>query len=180
MDWTLALIGVAKLFFGVAVGAVGIIVAVRVAKRLSGFPSIDEGLRAGNAAIGIAVSGAILAMGLLVQHAVRGTFGALDLLLSAPGDGRAVGWVVVYAIGHVAAALGVGVLVLSAGTRAFVRLTPDVDEVAEIRDGNVASALVLAVVLVVMALLAQQGVQTMLDGLLPLPRLGRDGLVAPG
>lgn len=180
MDGTLALIGVAKLFFGVAVGVVGITVAARVAKRLAGFPSIDEGLRAGNAAIGIAVAGAILSMGILVQHAVRGTFGALDLLLRSSQAWFEVAWVFAYAVGHVAAALGVGILILSVGTRAFVRLTPEIDEIAEIRGGNAASALVLAAVLVVMALLAQQGVQTMLDGLLPLPVLGRDGPVAPG
>jgi uncharacterized membrane protein YjfL (UPF0719 family) len=179
MSWTVALIGVAKLFFGVAVGVVGITVAARAAKRMSGFSSIDDGLRAGNVAIGIVVSGAILAMGILVQHAVRGTFGALDLLLHTPGAWIQITWVFVYAVTHVAAALAIGVLILSVGTRTFVRLTPAVDEVAEVRGGNVASALVLAVVLVVMALLAQQGVQTTLDGLLPLPTLGRDGLVAP-
>ena len=54
------------------------------------------------------------------------------------------------------------------------------DEIAEIRAGNVASALVLAAVLVALAMLAEQGVATMLDGLLPLPTLGRDGLLAPG
>ena len=180
MDWTLAVIGLAKLFFGMAVGVIGITVAARASKRLSGFTSIEEGLRSGNVAVGITLSGAILAMGILVQHAVRGTFGALDLLLYAPGEWFRVVWIFVYAIVHVTAALAVGVLILSVGTRAFIGLTPDVDEIAEIRGGNVASALILAVVLVVMAMLAQLGVQTMLDGLLPLPKLGRDGLVAPG
>ncbi len=179
MDLMFVAIGVAKIVFGVAVGVVGITVATRMSKRLSGFASVEEGLREGNVAVGVAVSGAILAMALLVQHAVRGTFGALDLLLHASDEWFRVGWVFVYAVAHVAAALGVGALILAVGTRAFVRLTPSVDEVAEIRSGNVASALVLAVVLVVMALLAQQGVATLLDGLLPLPTLGRDGLVAP-
>ncbi len=180
MDPILALVGAAKLLFGVLVGVVGLSVAARMAARIAGLSSVDEGLRAGNPAIGIVVAGSILAMGLLVQHAVRGTFGALDLLIHATDGGRGVGWVFFYAAVHVALALGVGAALLVVGMRAFVRLTPNVDEVAEILDGNVASALVLAAVLVVLALLGQQGVETMLNGLLPLPRLGRDGLIAPG
>lgn len=179
MDVSLVLIGVAKILFGLIVGVLGIAVAVRAAKRLSGFPSLDESLRTGNVAMGISISGMILAIGILVQHAVRGTFGALDLLMSASDGGFSVTWVLGYAIGHVVAALIVGVLIIVVGTRAFVRLTPNVDEIAEIRDGNVASALVLAIVLVVLAILVQQGVSTLLDGLLPLPVLGRDLLVPP-
>jgi uncharacterized membrane protein YjfL (UPF0719 family) len=83
-------------------------------------------------------------------------------------------------VANVGAALGVGALLLTVGTRAFVRLTPEVDEIAEIHDGNIASALVLAALFIALALLAQQGVETMLDGLLPIPSLGRDAAVAPG
>lgn len=180
MDPMLGLVGLAKLIFGILVGVVGITIASRVATRLAGFSSVDDGLRAGNSAIGVVVAGSILSMAILVQHAVRGTFGALDLLMRSSQSASGVFWVFAYAAAHVAAALGVGVALLVIGTRAFVRLTPDVDEITEIRDGNLASALVLAAVLVALALLAQQGVQTMLDGLLPLPRLGRDAMVAPG
>ena len=180
MDPMLILVGIAKLVFGILVGVVGITVAGRLATRLAGFSSIDEGLRAGNSAIGIVVAGAILSIGILVQHAVSGTFGALDLLIHSERSWVGVSWVFAYAAAHLAAALGVGGLLLVVGTRAFVHLTPEVDEIAEIREGNVAGALVLSAVLVVLALLAQQGVETMLDGLLPLPQLGRDGLVAPG
>lgn len=181
MDPVLALIGLAKLAFGVFVGVVGISVAARLTARLSGFDNLDDGLRAGNVAVGIGVAGSIAAMGIMVRHAVSGTFGALDLLLHTSGQGQGFGaaWVFLYAFVHVVAALGVGAGIVVIGTRAFVRLTPDVDEIAEIRDGNVASALVLASVLIVMALLAQQGMETLLDGLLPLPTLGRDAMLAP-
>jgi len=178
MEPTLALIGVAKLVFGLIVGVVGITLAARLVKRFSGFDSIDAQLRNGNVAVGIALAGAIVAMGILVRHAVTGTFGALDLLSSRADHIVDMGWIIVYALVHVTAALAVGAAVLVLGIRSFVRLTPGVDEVAEIRQGNVAGALVLAAMLVVLALLAQQGVETMLDALLPLPTLGRD-MVAP-
>lgn len=180
MDGMLALVGFAKLVFGFLVGVVGITVAARVVARTAGFPTVEQGLRAGNAAIGTVFAGAILAMAILVRHAVAATFGALDLLLHGPGERASVAWVLLYAAGHLVLALGVGVVLLILGTRTFLRLTPDLDEVAEIRKGNVASALVLAAVLVALALLTQHGVETMLDGVLPLPTLGRDAVVAPG
>ena len=83
-----------------------------------------------------------------------------------------------YGVVHSTTALAMGAAVLVFGTRGFVRLTPDTDELAEIRAGNVARAVVLAAVMIVLALLAEQGLETLLDALLPLPTLGRD-LVAP-
>ena len=122
MDAMLALVGLAKLVFGVLVGVAGITVAARVAKRLAGFSSLDEQLREGNVAVGVILSASILATAILVAPAVSGTFGALDLLLrSEPGAG--VVWVLAYAAAHVAAALGVavGLLVVGAQMERFER-----------------------------------------------------------
>ena len=179
MDGMLALLGVAKLCFGMVIGVAGITIAARQVTRFAGFDSVDEGLRSGNVALGIVVGGAVLAVAILVQHAIAGTFGALDLLLYAQTGAAGIGWIAIYAVVHVGAALGIGALLLSVGTRAFVRLTPEIDEIAEIHDGNVASALVLAAMLVALALVAQPGVETILDGLLPIPGLARDAVVSP-
>ena len=102
MDPVVTAIGLAKLAFGVFVGVVGISVAARLTARLSGFDRLGDGLRAGNVAVGIAVAGSIAAMGIMVRHAVSGTFGALDLLLHASGGGFGAAWVFLYAFVHVA------------------------------------------------------------------------------
>jgi uncharacterized membrane protein YjfL (UPF0719 family) len=174
----LAAIGVAKLVFGLLVGIVGISLSARLVKRFSGFGSVDNSLRSGNAAVGITLAGAIIAMGIMTQHAVTGAFGALDLLLHQAGSGMQLLWFFAYATLHVGASLIVGAAVLALGIRSFARLTPEIDEVQEIREGNIASALTLTAMVVVLAFLAQQGLATTLDALLPLPTLGRD-LVAP-
>ena len=82
-------------------------------------------------------------------------------------------WIFAYAVGLVVVALLSGAVVILVSVRASVRLTPGIDEIAQIRDGNIATAIVMATVLVVIALLARQGLDTMLNGLLPLPALGR-------
>jgi uncharacterized membrane protein YjfL (UPF0719 family) len=179
MDVTLVLVGAAKLLFGIMVGVVGITSAVRVAKYFGGFPDVNGALRDNNVAMSVSIAGAIVAMGILVQPAVYGTFSALELLLYAAQHWIEVSWIVAYAIGHVFAALFIGAAIIAIGTQVAIRLTPDVDEINEIRKGNVSCALVLAVILVVLAMLAQEGLKTFLDGFLPLPELGRDTLAAP-
>ncbi len=173
MDTTIILIGLATLSFGVFVGVVGITTAARLIKRFAGLPDVDTAIHEGNIAVGISLAGAIFAMGLMVQNAVQNTFSALDLLRYSANTWVDVTWVFAYAIGLILAALVVGAGVIIVGVRASVRLTPNIDEIEEIRNGNIACAIVMAVVLGVMGLLAREGLDTLLTGLLPLPPLGQ-------
>jgi len=142
--------------------------------------SSDDELRRGNVATAVLEAAALLSFGILVQHAVSTTFSAMDLTYhghepSPPMLGRFA----LYGLLHVSISLIVGTGALAIGTWIFGRLTRGVDELAEVRKGNVAPALVLGAVMVVMALVTAPGLQTALDGLLPLPVLDRDELVAP-
>ncbi|HYO71095.1 MAG TPA: DUF350 domain-containing protein, partial [Archangium sp.] len=65
----------------------------------------------------------------------------------------------------------VGTGVLALGMLLFDRITPGVDELAEVRRGNVALALVLAAILLVLAWLTAPGLQAALNGLIPFPEL---------
>jgi uncharacterized membrane protein YjfL (UPF0719 family) len=173
MDISIILVGFTKLVFGVLVGVIGLSTAARLTKRVAGLPDIDTALEQRNIAVGISLAGAILAMGLLVQHAVENTFSAFDLLQYSADGWLSIMWIFAYAVGLVVVALLSGAVVILVSVRASVRLTPGIDEIAQIRDGNIATAIVMATVLVVIALLARQGLDTMLNGLLPLPALGR-------
>ena len=84
-----------------------------------------------------------------------------------------------FALLHVAVSLGVGTGVLGLGVLLFDRMTPGLDELAEVRRGNLACALLLSAILVVLALLTGPGLQAALDGLIPFPRLPADTFVAP-
>jgi len=180
VNTSLFLVGVAKLAFGVAVAAFGVFFALRVVHRLLKQEGPDQALAAGNSALGVMQASCLISLGLLVQPAVQASFDAMDLLyrgqrLVAPMLARFA----MYALLHVGTALIVGALVITIGIQIFVRLTSDVDELAEIRKGNVAPALALAAVIVVMSLLAAPGLRSILDGLLPLPELPRDVIPMP-
>ncbi len=180
MNTALLLVGLAKAAFGILVGAVGIFVASRMLHRLLGSGAIDDHTKSGNVAIGVLKAGSLVALGILLQHAVSATFDAMDLMYRDQSINAVVlGRFSTYASLHVGLSMLVGALVLAGGTFLFTKLTRGVDEMAEIRKGNVAPAVVLAAVMIVLALLTAPGLQTALDGLLPLPALGRDQVTAP-
>jgi uncharacterized membrane protein YjfL (UPF0719 family) len=173
-------IGVAKILFGVAVAVLGIFLATRIFGRAIGIRELDKELGKGNVAAGVLVASAIISLGLLAQHAVVATFSAMDLAYRNQGfEPHMLAAFLIYGLAHVLTSFLVGLAVLLLGKRIFSRMTKDVDELEEIRKGNVAPALVLGAVVVVLSLMTAPGLEMALTGLLPLPTLGRDELVAP-
>lgn len=180
MNLNLFLMGLAQVGFGVLVGAVGIFVATRLLGWLLGWGRADEELKKGNVAEGILQGSAILSLGILAQHAVTATFAAIDLAFRGEQvSTEMVLTFLLYGSIHVTVAFAIGALVLWFGAWLFSKLTRGVDEIAEVKKGNVAPAVVLGAVLVILALATAPGLEVALQGLIPLPQLGRDEMVAP-
>jgi uncharacterized membrane protein YjfL (UPF0719 family) len=179
MDLTLVTVGLIKVIFGGLVAALGIWIAFRGLNRLLGTNALED-LQQGNTAAGIVHAASLLALGLLVQHAIQATSDAVDLTLRTPPLQPAMlARLALSAVLHVVLSLGVGTAVLALGVMLFDKMTPGLDELAEVRRGNVALALVLSAILVVIALLTAPGLQAALNGLIPFPRLPEGVLRAP-
>ena len=175
MNKTLFWFGLCKVGFGVFVGAVGIYLGLRLLTLLLRQKETDAELGKGNVALALLHAAGVLSLGLLLQHAVTATFDAMDLLYRGRDfEARMLGRFAVYALLHVGLSLVIGSLVIAIGVGIYGRLTRGIDELAEVRRGNPAPALVLACVIVVLALLVEPGLRAALDGLLPLPVLPRD------
>lgn len=177
MNGSLLLVGLAKVLFGVVVGAVGIFLGLRLVRLLTRQRDADAEaqLGRGNLALGIFEAACLLSLGILVQHAVQATFDAMDLLHRDHAfTGKAFMHFCFYGTIHVGVSLLVGAIVIALGTGLFTWLTRGVDEMAEVRKGNAAPALVLASVIIVLALVTAPGLRSTLDGLLPIPELQRD------
>ena len=180
MNSTFFFIGLAKVAFGVIVAVIGIFLGTRIFGRAIGMKDIDKELGKGNTAAGVLVASAIISMGLLAQHAVVATFSAMDLAYRNQGfEPQMLAAFAIYGLAHVLTSYLVGLLVLVMGKTIFSRLTRELDEMDEIKKGNVAPALVLGGVVIVLALMTAPGLEMALTGLLPLPTLGRDEVIAP-
>ena len=175
MDVSIIVIGAAKLGFGLLVGILGITTSARLIKRAIGLADIDAAIKAQNIAVGLSLGAAIIAMGMLVEPAVSRTFNALDLIQHTAQNWTDVLWIIAYALGMTSASLLIGAAVIVSGVRAAIHLTPDIDEIQEIVTGNIACAIILVAITVVLALLMREGLDTLLTGFLPLPVLGSVG-----
>ncbi|WP_434347752.1 DUF350 domain-containing protein [Myxococcus virescens] len=179
MDLVLLFVGLIKVVFGGLVAALGIWLALRGLSRILGANPVEE-LRQGNVAACLVHAASLVSLGVLVQHAVQATSDALDLTVQNPPlHLLVVGRLVAVAVLHVGLSLGVGVTVLGTGVLLFDRMTPGIDELAEVRKGNVAAALILSAILLVLALLTAPGLQAALNGLIPFPQLPEGTLRAP-
>ncbi len=179
MNLPLFLVGLTKVVFGGLVAALGIWLAFRGLNRLLGTDAVED-LRKGNTAAGIVHAASLLALGLLVRHAIQATSDAVDLTVRTPPlQAAMVAKLAFFSVMHVALSLGVGTAVLALGVLLFDRMTPGLDELGEVRRGNVAPALVLSAILVVLALLTAPGLQAALNGLIPFPQLPDAVLRAP-
>ncbi|QSQ13328.1 DUF350 domain-containing protein [Myxococcus landrumensis] len=180
MDLTLFLVGLVKVVLGGLVAALGIWMALRGLSRILGTHPVEE-LRQGNTAAGLVHASSLVSLGLLVQHSVLATSDAVDLTVrTAPFQPLMLGKLIAVAALHLGLSLGVGVAVLALGILLFDRMTPGIDELEEVRKGNVAAALILAAILLVLALLTAPGLQAALNGLIPFPQLPEGTVVAPG
>ena len=174
-------VGAAKLVFGVLVGAIGVFLGSRVLGRILSLHHTGEAGKEADNAAGIVHASALVSLGLFAARSVEGAFTALDFLLRQQEGAGAIQLAkfVGYAVGHASAALLVGAVVLAAGALLFTKLTRNVDEIAEIKKGNIGSALVLGAVMIVMALVTSPGLETLLTGLVPLPELPSGQLRPP-
>ena len=126
-------------------------------------------LKENNAAVGVLLASMLVACAMIVRRAI---YPAISSLQTALYDG--LGWIALAKVGglvliYVGLALGCAVLCVIASMRLFLRLTHDLDEMAEIRRSNVAVALTLGAVIVVTGLFLSQGVQSFLSALIPYP-----------
>jgi uncharacterized membrane protein YjfL (UPF0719 family) len=173
-------IGILKIAFGFLVGVVGIWLASHLFNWLIGARKTDDAVGRGNLGIAVLKGSGLVALGILCRNAVESSFAALDYLALARGTSWSLlGNLVLHSLLHIVLALATGACVLAAGTKLFDKLTGGVEEMEQIREGHFAPAIVVGAVLVVLALLTAPGLETALEGLLPVPELPEGVLPAP-
>lgn len=177
MDVGLLAVGVGKIVLALALAGTCVGMAVVVPRKLLNWGPLAVSLQEGNTAIAVVDGAALLGLALLCRQPMESAFETLDLL----AYGRAVAAEQVAFVGylalHVGITLAVGLASLVTAILLFDRATAGVDEVAQIRDGNLAPAVVLAAVLLAVAYLLAPGLASVLDAFMPWPEVG--GAVSP-
>ena len=159
--------------FGLAL-ILGIVVAFgafRLFARMHS--SIDEeaALGANNVAVGILQAALLIGTALIVREGLSPVTSSLQTLLA---DAVSLGKVLKFvgmSLGYLILVLALALVAVSTSLRLFIRLTHGLDELRHVNENNVAVALTLGAVIIVMSLFLAQGVQSLLAALVPYPAL---------
>ena len=169
MNGGLMAAGAVKLFIGIGLGGLGVVLAWKLLSRLlqsaEGLP-LEE-----NPAAGILHASALVSLGLLVRQVLAALYDTIDLFLLRGEFLKTLPRVLLLGGLHIGLALALGSALLALGVWIFNRLTPGIDEIAAVRAGKIGPALVLGAILITLALLAAPGLEAILSGLVPYPQL---------
>lgn len=150
---------------------VGAVVTARSAYQAFGWLTRDIGgpaaLRKGSLALGIVLAAVTLACGLVVKEAVFPSVATFRSLaadgMTALAWGRALGYALAYLlVANVLALVGVGL-----GARLYALVTHEVDEWAEVANGNLGVAVSLGAVILLCGWFISQGASALLYALMP-------------
>jgi len=163
--------GFAELVLSLLLGILTAYVGFRLLARLT--RELDEvgELKRNNVAAGVVFAALVLALALVMRQASYPAVSALKTtLLQGLGLGSALK-VLGLGVVYVAVALVIAMVSIAIGVRVFLRLTRDIDEFAEIKSNNVAVAISLGVVIVVLGVFLGQSVGSLLSALIPYPAM---------
>lgn len=133
--------------------------------------TIDEiaELKKNNIAIGILLGSTVLSVALVVKETSDPVASSLQTAVRNGLSVAAVLEVAAIGIGIIAVAMVMAIAAIWLALRIFLRLTRDIDELSEIKANNVAVAIVLGCVIVVIGLFLGHGIQSLLGAIIPLP-----------
>ncbi len=167
------LFGVAEISTSVLISLVLIFVTYRLILSLTRRFDEENQLRRGNVAVGIVLGSVLLGQAIVVRQALFPITAVFQIFLI--GEERTAGAVFRFL------ALSVGYLLLS-GLLAvagiffcfwlFDRLTPRIHQYEEIKKGNIAVAVFMALLIIGVSLLLSAGVSGLTRALIPFPEVG--------
>ena len=173
LDWTV--IGLA-LFEFVLTAALSVLV-VYVVYRLLIVTNTDydaeEEIRKDNKGVAMLLAGLVVAGGLMVREGIYPVMNIVRLYFSTPMPEFA-GWQMLLLAGaHLVLVFVIATFTLSLSLRFWGRLTPHVQNGAELKRGNFSVGIVLTGVVLVVALFMSEGISRLTKSLIPQPSVGQ-------
>lgn len=175
MNLNLAVIGL-SLFEFVLTAALSVLV-VYVVYRLLIVTNTDydaeEEIKKDNKGVAMLLAGLVLAGGLIVREGIYPVMNIVRLYFTTPVPEFPAWQMVLLALGHVVLVFVIATFTLSLSLRFWGRLTPKVQNGAELQRGNFSVGIVLTGVVLVVALFMSEGISRLSKSLIPQPSVGQ-------
>jgi len=133
----------------------------------------EKQLHRRNTAVGLALGSILVGEAIIVMQAIYPVMAVVQIYtLDSSKDLGALLRTVVLVVGHILLAGLLAVLSILLSFWLFDILTPGIDQYHEIREGNIAIAVFMALLIVAMSLLVSSGVSALTRALIPFPKAG--------
>jgi uncharacterized membrane protein YjfL (UPF0719 family) len=169
IDWSLFSIGIVELFLTLIVGLLVVYIGYKAFTLFTKKINENEELKNNNIAVGIISASVIISMAILIKSAISPSITTLRLLIhegiTATNILLAVAFFLIFFV--IAGIIAIVVILLA--TLIYNKLTKKIEEYTEIKNNNIAIAIVLAAVIIGISYIVQDGVSAIVSGIQPWP-----------
>lgn len=170
MDLILLITGIVQVLLSLLVAVTLVYISSKIFRRLISGINETEELKKNNVAVAILNGSIVLALILVVKKSIESAITIFGNILRNP-DAVLSSYIqsALIMLGHILLGGIIAFTSIYTALQIFIWLTKDLDEMKEIKENNTAVGILLGIIIVSMALLLQQGVDTILNSLIPFP-----------
>jgi uncharacterized membrane protein YjfL (UPF0719 family) len=172
MNWTSAYLALFEFVLSAGLGLLVVYVNYRLSIATNPDYDAEEEMKKNNLGVAILLAAMLVSAGNIVREGVSPVVSLVRLYFTSTVAYVNAWQLVALIVMHLLLVFVVAVYTISLSLRFWGRLTPNINEGAELKKGNVAVGVVLAGVVAVMSLFISEGVSRLTKSLIPQPQIG--------
>jgi len=178
MTWTRLLISLFELALMVVMSGVLVTLIYWGLRKATREIDIQEGIRKGNAAVGIVAATLMISVALLLEKGLGASVSTFRLAMATPEEMAVPLWVAgLLIVAHTVLSLALGIATISMTFRLAGWLTRKIDPRMPyyrklLADGNIAAGLLISSVVLITAIYVGEGISAVTKALVPQPSIG--------
>lgn len=169
IDWTLLLIGIIELLLTIIVSVLVVFIGFKAFSVLTReYKEVDE-LKNNNIAVGIISASIIISMAILIKAAIDPSITTMRLLIKGGVSFPDILLTIAFFLMFFVITGLIAIVVIFLSSAMYNKLTKKINEYTEIKNNNIAIAIVFSAVIIAISFLVQEGVSAIVAGLQPWP-----------
>lgn len=165
--------GILEFLVSIFISFILVFASYRLVLALTRVLDEERQLKQKNAAVGVVLGSILVGEAIIVRQAIYPVMAVIQLyVLGEQKNASSLLKMLGYSIGYVLLAGILAILCILFSFWLFDKLTPRLDQYAEIKSGNLAVALFMALMIIAVCLLISSGVSGLTRALIPFPQVG--------
>jgi len=166
-------LGLLEFILTLIIGFFLVFVTYKILLKLTPRFDQEKQLHRRNTAVAVALGSILVGQAIIVMQAVYPVMAVVQIYtLDGSKDAGSLLRTVGLVVGHILLAGLLAILCILLSFWLFDKLTPGIDQYHEIREGNVAMAVFMGLLIIAMSLLVSSGVAALTRALIPFPKAG--------